>query len=252
MTPPDERADLPPDQDAVRRLLAEARHDEPVPPAVAARLDAVLAELTADRRGPSATSPVVDLGARRRRRIGAALLAAAAVVVGGIGVGQVVSGPGGGSSDSGAASTADRDAAGGGASPESGNDSLTDPDHYSDREQSDGPFLEPGLRYGAAYRLSSDSLRRDLLAARRAEELATLAGESAVPDDTTPDQDAAADSPCDPASLPDAGDGTVVPVTLDGQPALALYEVPAGERQRVAVYLCGASAPERSLTLPAP
>ena len=55
MTPPDERAGLPPDQDAVRRLLAEARHDEPVPPAVAARLDAVLAELTADRRGPSGT-----------------------------------------------------------------------------------------------------------------------------------------------------------------------------------------------------
>jgi hypothetical protein len=246
MTPPDERADLPPEQDAVRRLLAEARHDEPVPPAVAARLDAVLADLTAERRESPATAPVVELGTRRRRRVGAALLAAAAVVVGGIGVGQVVSGTGGSSSDSGAASTADRGAADR-SSPESsdggGAGALSSPDPDVRRAPGGLP---------AAYRLSSDSLRRDLLAARRAEELATLAGESAVPDDTTPDQDAAADSPCDPASLPDTGDGTVVPVTLDGQPALALYDAPAGERQRVAVYLCGASAPERSLTLPAP
>ena len=48
--------DLTPEQDAVRRLLADARHDGPTPPEVVARLDEVLAGLPGD-----------EPGARRRR-----------------------------------------------------------------------------------------------------------------------------------------------------------------------------------------
>ncbi|MDR6174261.1 hypothetical protein QE364_000758 [Nocardioides zeae] len=95
---------------AVRRLLAEARHDEPVPPAVAARLDATLAGLRAERGG--STAPVappalpprpggdapIDLAAQRRRRRGSLLLAAAAAVVV-VGVGGVVVPRLGGSGD---------------------------------------------------------------------------------------------------------------------------------------------------------
>ena len=78
-----ESSGLPPEQDAVRRLLADARHDGPPPPDVVARLDETLASLVAERSaeltaedtagaatGHDDRSPgrVVDLGSRRRRR----------------------------------------------------------------------------------------------------------------------------------------------------------------------------------------
>ena len=79
--------DLTPSEEQVRRLLADARHDEPMPDDVADRLDRVLADLRASARR---TPPPVDLGARRRRRVGRNLLvAAAAVVVLGVGISQV-------------------------------------------------------------------------------------------------------------------------------------------------------------------
>ena len=69
----------------MRRLLAEARHDEPMPAEVVARMDRVLDELADE---PGRRAPVVDLAARRRR-VTSLLVAAAAVVVVGIGIGQV-------------------------------------------------------------------------------------------------------------------------------------------------------------------
>ena len=91
---------LPPEQEHVRRLLADARHDGPVPPEVVARLDETLASLVSERGGAPleqsgpgpdrATAPVVDLGARRRRTAGIGLLAAAAVVVAGVALGQAL------------------------------------------------------------------------------------------------------------------------------------------------------------------
>jgi hypothetical protein len=92
------------EDETIRRLLAQARHDEPLPPAVAERLDGVLADLVAERAtaaaGPTSDpvavearddrpAEVVDLSARRRRRLGTLVAAAAAVVVAGIGVGQL-------------------------------------------------------------------------------------------------------------------------------------------------------------------
>ena len=90
---------LPPaDDERIRRLLAEARHTEPMPEAVATRLDGVLASLSADRAQrredlahEDHRAPVVDLAARRRRRTAANLLvAAAAVLVVGFGITQVL------------------------------------------------------------------------------------------------------------------------------------------------------------------
>src|SRR5690242_21244414 len=92
------------DDEQVRRLLAEARHTEPMPDDVAARLDGVLADL---REAPAVTPPADGLAARRRRRTARNwLLAAAAVVVLGVGVNQVDwSGMSADDSDSGASAS---------------------------------------------------------------------------------------------------------------------------------------------------
>ena len=84
--------ELTPEQESeVRRLLAEARHDVPIPTDVADRLDTVLAGLTRDEPGSPGVAPVIDLAARRRRRNAAAVLAgAAAVIVAGFAMGQVI------------------------------------------------------------------------------------------------------------------------------------------------------------------
>lgn len=76
--------------DFVRRLLADAHGESPMPEHVAARLDDTLAELVAERgaeltdeRGAQPTEPteLTDVRARRRRRVLVGLGAAAAFVV---------------------------------------------------------------------------------------------------------------------------------------------------------------------------
>lgn len=100
--------DPPTGEDTISRLLAEARADEPMPTDVAARLDDVLAGLSAER----ATAEVVPL-VRRRRPARLLLAAAAAVVVAGGGAVTVqqLNGQGSDASTAGLA-TADREAAG--------------------------------------------------------------------------------------------------------------------------------------------
>ena len=103
-----DQPDLTPEQEQeVRRLLADARHTEPMPADVATRLDRVLADLAAqhgDTSPDDGTDSVVAMASRRRRRVTSLLVAAAAVVAVGVGLDQVVDT--GGSGDS--ASTADR------------------------------------------------------------------------------------------------------------------------------------------------
>ena len=84
--------ELTPEQEsAVRQLLAEARHDVPIPSDVADRLDTVLAGLSRDEPGAPGVAPVIDLAARRRRRNAAGVLAgAAAVIVAGFVGAQVI------------------------------------------------------------------------------------------------------------------------------------------------------------------
>lgn len=96
---PRDHPDVPgfddPAYDDVRALLAGARGTDPVPDAVAARLDSTLAALQAERAGTAgdaSVAPVVPL--RRRSRISARVLVAATAVVvlgaGGVGMTQVL------------------------------------------------------------------------------------------------------------------------------------------------------------------
>ena len=114
----DEAGNTHPDpDDAVRRLLADARPTEPMPADVAARMDDVLAGLAdgsvagAETSGPGADPApirpaVASLAAERRRRAAGMLVAAAAIVVGGVVVAQHLPSPGG--AQSGASAAEDR------------------------------------------------------------------------------------------------------------------------------------------------
>jgi len=96
-------------EEAVRRLLAESGGAEPLPPEVAARLDATLARLVEQRDeiGPDADLETETLMPLRRQRWPKLLLAAAAVMVAGYGVATVVqNGSLTGDSDSGASGSA--------------------------------------------------------------------------------------------------------------------------------------------------
>jgi len=103
----------PAQSEAVRRLLAGARHDEGIPDDVATRLDAAIAELAAERADEA---PADEDTARKavvvplhRRRWPQALLAAAAVTVFGFGMAQIV---GNGGDDAGDADSGANPAAG--------------------------------------------------------------------------------------------------------------------------------------------
>lgn len=215
--------DLTPAQErAVRDLLAGARHDEPVPDEVTARLDATLDELHAERgtEHPTErpTAPVVPLSraARRRRLAGGALVAAAAVVVAGVGIGQVVDVTGSGSGGD-ASSVAD-EAAGGG----------------SERAPSQGIGPEEkgeALARGSAATLRADTFRKDV---RRLAPVSALArSRPRLPG----------------CEVRGAGRGTWVPVTYDDQEGVLVYRTPRKGAQRVDLYLCGSDSVTRSVVL---
>lgn len=217
MTDPDR---LPEHEEAVRRLLADARHDEPAPAEVVARLDDVLADLTAERRR---AAPVVELGAARRRRRAASLvLAAAAVVAVGVGLDQVMSGVGQDASTSSTAGDAD-------------SETFRDPSE-SGGSTDDGAEGQPAPRTvvppTAVVALASDTLDADLLRVRR-----VALGADAVASVET-------------CVVP--GDGDRVAVTLDGEAGVAVFRDPRAGRQRVDVFVCGEAEPARSVRLPAP
>lgn len=213
-------AELPPErEEQVRRLLAEARHDEPIPAGVADRLDRVLADLSRDEP-TEAVSPVVDLAARRRRRHAAALLAgAAAVIVGGFTVGQVIDvreadNDAGGS----AQAPVDREEAGGGSG------ALADSSKAGDG-QSD--------RAAAPMTLTSGNLQRDLLQQLPSAEAGAVADASAMR--------AAETLGCKAAALA-YGRGRFFPAFYDGVPAVVALRPPAGDTQRADVLECATAA----------
>ncbi|MEO5665554.1 MAG: hypothetical protein ABIR39_19990 [Nocardioides sp.] len=233
----DPESELTPAQDdAVRALLASARHTDPTPPDVVARLDAALADLTADRGSAERLelAPVVTLGSRRRRTAGALLLAAAAVVVAGVGIGQVL--PSNTSSDS-AGSAADTTTSSELAeSPMSdqgsdalGAESAAPTEKQPDAEQQAreaSPFANPSP---PALRSDSTTLKSQVRQLQR----------------TTPYSSYAPD----PACVPDEAEpGLEVGVTYDDQPAALVFrDVDAGAQQ-VDVFICGQPEPVRSLT----
>lgn len=224
--------DLSPEQDAVRRLLAEARHDEPAPDAVRARLDATLAELTAERREVRATAPVVDLAARRRRRGGIALAAAAAVVVAGVGIGQVLDRAGTGLGDS-----------GGDSSTSGAAESVPAEDQADAGAPEPSASSEMKARGQAAAAVPGPAVSSSRLRA----DLRELRSRTMAADTGARDLDEALG-----CAVVVTGVGDQVPITLDGEPALAVFRPSSGPRQRVDIYDCDAGDELRTLILRAP
>ena len=220
------------EDEQVRRLLADARHTDPLPPDVAERLDGVLADLRADR---PLRPTVTDLAAaRRRRRARTMLLAAAAVVVVGIGIGQL-NGGGAGDDEADSATSAGSADAGGSAATEREQSEATDGLLGGDAEEAPEPTSE------VAGRVTSENFGAKALRLRQ---------QRAVLDR---DQDSAAFEYQAKARCirGDAGAGATVPIRYDGSPAVLVYRTPRGDTQVVDLYVCGRDGVVRTITLPA-
>ncbi len=227
-----ESPDLTPQHDAVRRLLADARHDEPTPPEVVARLEETLRGLQTERVEVTERAPVIDLGARRRRLVGVGVMAAAAVVVAGVALGQVLPQGGSDSGDSSTAATFDdgagNDSDAGGA--EGGGDAAAESAPEAMTGKSVAPRLLPEVSLDADLddvltTLRSDSRRQPALSA---------------------------DTALVACQVGEVGQGRQVLVQVDGQAGLVVFRPASDSRQAADVYLCGDPEPVRTLILPAP
>ncbi|MBC2932125.1 hypothetical protein [Nocardioides sp. zg-1228] len=242
---------LPPEQEAVRRLLADARHDESTPPEVVARLDDTLASLVAER-GADATassSPgrIVDIGSRRRRRAGIGLLAAASVVVAGVAIGQAL--PRVGSDDASAGSSSESSIAGAPApsrDPSARDSAGGSADDGADDGAGAAESAPESLKSGGATAFAG---RPTLASAdsRLDDELLALRPQASARHRVVGSPDAV-----DGCDLPDLGRGRRLLVEVDGQPGVVVFRRPDGAAQQAEVYVCGITDPVRTLTLPAP
>lgn len=228
----------PDEQEQVRRLLAEARHDEPMPADVVARLDRVIADL-ADEPRRSAT--VVRL-ADRRRRAARMLVAAAAVVAVGVGGAQFLQGMGGQSESSTAGSAADEPMA---AESEEG---------AAPQDSAGGAESEATGEPTRPYQLRSQRFSRDAAALQAlSDDLDTASensdgpGRGASSYDASSLRRAAKQSVCEPG---DWGRGRFLAVVYDGTPGWMVLRPPAGDTQVADLFLCGSEQAVRSVTLP--
>ena len=230
----------PAEDERIRRLLADARHTEPMPDAVVARLDRVLSGLSddrterADRADRADRAEVVDLMARRRRTVGQLLVAAAAVVAVGFGITQVLPGLGGSSGGDAQETTA------GGAAADSAEAGDGEGSRFVSPESApEAP--SDGATGGAAkstFRISSDEFGPDVRRARN-----QLEGGSA----------ALVEYPAEGCLAVSVEPGSeVVATTYDAAPAALVLRPPSGDVQVVDLYLCGDVEPRRSITLTAP
>lgn len=243
-----EDRELSPEQEErVRRLLAEARVDEPIPGDVAGRLDRVLARL-ADGDLDHDPAEVVALASRRRRKVTTLLVAAAAVVAVGVGASQLSPGP----SDTAADSTA------AGAAPEAATqDELLDSGAASSAEAPapaeapPAPFTEDGsaaydLKRGRPTRIRAAFFADDVARVRNRVALSSLAAEAPTGREDG-SLDAAGSAMCEPA---DWGAGDLYVVQYAGNPAVLAFRPAAGDTQVVDLLQCGTADILRSVTLP--
>ncbi len=233
-----------PEIEEVRRLLADARHDEPMPDDVVARMDDVIGGLrdspldSADE--PAATPAergdnVVPLAAHRRRRAAGMLVAAAAIVVGGVVVAQNIPSSSSSSESAGTAgSVAAQDNGQPSRSPEKS------PGPRSQRRSAlaqDGQITTPVSGDGRLV-IRPRSFSQDALAGRR------LLRRNAADSLLILGIGSCAKVPTD--------DGVVVPATYQRAPAALVYRPASGGSQVVDLYVCGNGRPVRTATLPAP
>jgi hypothetical protein len=241
-SPADEAEALSAQEREVRRLLADARVTEPMPEAVSARLERVLADLAAPSAASAAASdpatPVTALASRRRRRAATMLVAAAAVVAVGVGLGQVLDRTDQGEHSVASADrrTAGREASG---SDDSGK-SLTAPGATPAPQRSDrgrGHYVRHRTTPIRPRHFASDvrSLRSllDLDQGKR-----------------RPESDGAAAAPV--CRSEHWGAGAFVPVTYGRHHGVLVFRHVSGDTQVVDLFQCGSPDALRSITLPAP
>ena len=249
MPDPEPDSNLTPAQDdAVRALLASARHTAPTPPDVVARLDATLASLSAERRElrPETRAPVVTLASRRRRAAATLVLAAAAVVVAGVGIGQLPDAPWG-SSGSDAGSSAESATSSEEQLTTGGSDRTFDGHSESGEGSADEKQPEQDMRSQESAPSPSSAPEDDLHALDGTSALKPQVRQlRRLTDDTA---SFSADPTC---PLPDAGSSETVSVTYDGLPGALVFRAPVGSTQQIDLFLCGESEALRSLRLPAP
>ncbi|MFA6299543.1 MAG: hypothetical protein WC642_10280 [Nocardioides sp.] len=236
-------SELSEQQERVRRLLAQARVDEPMPDDVVARLDRVLARL-ADEEGERPAT-VVELATRRRRKAATLLVAAAAVVAVGIGAGNLVPG---------SVDSASDDSAGAAAEVEDAPNATSDRNGLEDRPDETAPESDvTGLSLVARPRRIRPDHFADDVARLHATGVAYTSGaaaEQAPRDGVAPDTLLTRGAfICDPAPW---GAGRLVAVRYAGAPAVLAFRPPAGESQVVDLLECGTAAILRSVTLPTP
>jgi hypothetical protein len=221
----------------VRRLLAAARHTEPMPEDVVTRMEGVLAGLAAESTALGASSQpdgeprqpgvVVPIDAHRRRRVAGLLVAAAAIVVGGVTIAPHL--PSG--SDSRTAGTTAQDAGG----ETSGNSGSTG-------NGPSGPEKAPG----AAQSLDGLTVvNGHVLVRPRHFSVDARHGRALLQANSF---DRAVKAPC--PAVP--GPGERVAAEYEHAPAVLVYRRPQGSTQVVDLYVCGNDRPVRSTTLPAP
>ncbi|HYF73598.1 MAG TPA: hypothetical protein VD864_12300 [Nocardioides sp.] len=249
--------ELTPAEEQVRRLLADARHTEPMPDDVAARLDRVLSGLAGERRDAEiadrSVAVATDLAAARRRRTARNLLIAAAAVVA-IGVGLdsadlTVSG-GEDSMSSGAADAAgEAEPAAPEAAQGEGGRTEADGDGGPPREQDaakDGSLVT-GAYSAPLARLSEDRFGNQVRRLQREGVRSELRDTAADRVDGLFSLGRALRPGC---PTRDWGAGLLVPVRYDGDLGALVFREPSGDTQVVDLFLCGSDEPARSITLP--
>lgn len=219
-----EPRDLTPDEESrVRRLLADARHTDPMPDDVVARLDRVLVGLAEE---PAREAAVVRL-ADRRRRATRLLVAAAAAVVVGFGGSQVIGGMGG----------MDAETAMSGADEEPAAPEAADGDAGGEEEGA------PSAARDRVAKIRPQSFAADAEALR--DDGRTLVTES----DAQRDEGNAYLNICTSGAW---GAGRYVAVRYAGDPGWIVFRRPQGDTQVADLFLCGSELASRSLTLPYP
>lgn len=232
----------------VRRLLADARHTDPMPAEVAARMDAVLGDLAAEPPGAATPTSVVPL-ADRRRRAGRLLLAAAAVVVAGIGVGQVVGGSQGGQDESAAMDSGEPESAGRAAPDRDGPAAADQEGGATESDPGAGAVIESQrtLADVPSQRIRPDRFVGD---AQRARTVATARDTTSVRglrDRARDELRVPPSAGCQPGVW---GGGRYVAVHYGATPGWLVIRRPLGKTQVADLFLCGEDAAERSATLP--
>lgn len=236
----------PEQEEQVRRALAAAARAEDaaapatMPPAVAARLDVVLAELVQGRTQTDAVPEDHDELARHRsrRRLNVLVAAAALAVIATAGGVVLNDGFGGGGSDN--ASTASSGAQGG-----------TAYDQSAPQPEAAAPSASPGSGSGTARTVTEPRLRSNSLASDVRRVARSVNAGALVADGTGKHALRSDAATCDRPTAP--RDADVVDVLLDGEPAtLVLDHVVDGARE-ARVYSCAdPSTPTATTTVPAP